>query len=194
MTLSALGIFSAAGAGGVQGDYELIESVILGSNQASITFSSLATYASTYKHLQIRMVARSTTAIESRLAIMRFNNDSGTNYSFHAVQAYSDGTLAVRAEGGANTSAVYAFSLPAASITSNVFGSGVVDILDAFSTTKNKTVRGLGGYMGGTPGFWQSIGLWSSAWRNTAAITSIAIDVDSDFLAGSRFSLYGIKG
>jgi hypothetical protein len=52
-----LGILSAAGAGGgVAGDYELISSEILGTTAASVTFSSLGDYSSTYKHLQIRAV------------------------------------------------------------------------------------------------------------------------------------------
>jgi hypothetical protein len=58
-----LGILSAAGAGGggpLASDYELISTQILTSPQSSITFSSLGTYSSTYKHLQVRAVARST--------------------------------------------------------------------------------------------------------------------------------------
>jgi hypothetical protein len=194
MTLSALGIFSAAGAGGgPAGAYELISTTILGSDQDSVTFD-VSTLASTYRHLQVRLVARATTSTESRIVWLRYNGDSATNYSWHALLAYSDGTLAVRSEAVANTTVAAAFSIPAASIGSNIFGSGVIDILDAFSTTKNKTTRTLGGYMGGTGAFQQSVSLFSSAWRNTAAITSIEVNADNNFLAGSRFSLYGIRG
>jgi len=193
MTLSALGIFSAAGAGGVQGDYELISTTILGSDQDSVTFD-VSSLASTYKHLQVRLVARATTATQSRIMFLRFNGDSATNYSWHNLIGFSDGSFRVISEAVANTTIAAALSIPAASIGSNVFGSGVIDILDPFSTTKNKTTRTLGGFMGGTGGFEQSVGLFSSAWRNTAAITSIEVNSDNNFLTGSRFSIYGIKG
>jgi hypothetical protein len=193
MTLSALGIFSAAGAGEVGGTYELISTTILGSDQDSVTFD-VSSLASTYKHLQLRVVARATTSTESRTMWLRYNGDSGTNYNWHALVAFSDGTLAVRSEAAPNSSVAAVSNIPAASIGANIFGSSVVDILDPFSTTKNKTSRGLGGFMGGTAGFQQSIGLLSSAWRNTAAITSIQVNSDNNFLAGSRFSLYGIRG
>jgi hypothetical protein len=84
MSLFPLGILSAAGAGGVGATYELIESQILGSNQSSITFSSLATYASTYKHLQIRAAGKgSGNSFEETNVNLRFNGDTGSNYSAH---------------------------------------------------------------------------------------------------------------
>jgi hypothetical protein len=79
------------------------------------------------------------------------------------------------------------------SSTSNAFSTSVIDILDAYSSTKNKTVRILGGFADGAN---SRMRLGSGAWLNTASITSISItDGESQsFVAGSRFSLYGIKG
>jgi hypothetical protein len=187
MTLSALGIFSAAGAGGVAGDYELIQTQILGSNQASITFSNLGNFSAVYKHLQIRVTARLTFSDIERTLNLRMNGDTGTNYSAHGLLGTGSSVISY---GYANYGAIEISSFPAASATANAFGGAVVDILDAYSTTKNKTVRSLGG-ASTSP----QIRLSSGVWRSTNALTSITlIDTTSNLVTGSRFSLYGIRG
>ena len=74
--------------------------------------------------------------------------------------------------------------------TASAFGGGVVDILDPYSTTKNKTIRGLGGLAA------TNIALRSGSWASTDSVTSITCLPFSggNWVAGSRFSLYGIKG
>jgi hypothetical protein len=192
MTLSALGIFSAAGvSGAVASDYELIESYILGSSQSSITFSSLGTYSSTYKHLQIRAVGRVTDSeFGSGDGInVRFNGDSGANYSNH--QLFGTGSSVLSNAASSQNQTILQRFTDAAS-TANAYGAVVCDILDSFSTTKNKTIRLLGGNANNS----SFIFLNSGAWYNTASITSIylAPNVGTNFATGSRFSLYGIKG
>ncbi len=186
-----LGILSAAGAGGgAVGDYELIETQILGSSQTGITFSSLATYASTYKHLQIRYTARSSiSGTQDGGTGIRLNGDSGSNYSSHNL--IGNGSTV---SSNAFTSQTYMFSQTINGNTSaaDAFGAGVIDLLDCYSTTKNKTLRWLNGFTGSVSG----IRLGSGAWLNTASVTSITIDArdGNSYLTGSRFSLYGIKG
>jgi hypothetical protein len=186
MTLSALGIFSAAGAGGAPaGAYELIETYILGSAQPSVTFSSLGTYSSTYKHLQLRMTLRQdTNANEVRV---RLNGDAGSNYRTHFLEGTGS---AVNSSGYAATYAGGYYAAASGDIA-NVFGAAVLDLLDPYSTTKNKTLRNLGGHAGS----FDSIFLTSNLWINTASLTSIEIlAITSNWVSGSRFSLYGIKG
>jgi hypothetical protein len=187
MTLSALGIFSAAGAGGVAGaTYELIETQILGSSQASITFSNLGTYSSTYKHLQVRAVSKSNHAAVWEVGRISVNGDFAGNYSSHNL--YGNGSI-VGANGETNGSSAY-FATSGATTSTN-FGPQVIDFLDPYSTTKNKTFRALSGSMGAT-----EIRLSSGAWRNNAAITSITLwtFAGTAWLTGSRFSIYGIRG
>jgi hypothetical protein len=189
MTLSALGIFSAAGAGGVfASDYELISSQILGSTQSSITFSSLSSYSSTYKHLQIRAVARSTVATTNMGYKIRFNGGASTDYSFHRIQGNGS---SVSSYGDANPTYFYISNgIIGSTGTANAFGVTVIDFLDAFSTTKNKTMRNLNAAQ-------SQIALDSAGWYDTAAIDSIVMETDTgspDFIAGSRFSIYGLKG
>jgi hypothetical protein len=188
VTLSALGIFSAAGAGGgALSDYELITTQILGTAASSITFSGLAAYASTYKHLQIRAVARDTnTAATIRNSVMTFNADTTSYYSHGLAGDGSSVTSAAISTSTAGYPMIYY-----SGGTSQIYGVGVIDILDAFSTTKNKTVRGLSG-VGASGGL---ILLASFAYFDTQAISSIEFfSTGSQWAIGSRFSIYGIKG
>ena len=192
MTLSALGIFSAAGAGGVAAvsEYELIESTILTSSQASVTFSSLGTYSSTYKHLQIRFVARSDRNQNADSSFMRFNGDTGSNYSWHSLRVAD--TSAVASEAATAQSYMRSGRLASDTTTASVFAASIIDILDPYSTSKNTTIRYFDGFMAATSNW---IELGSGAWYNTSALTSITLDqvFGTNFVSGSRFSLYGLK-
>jgi hypothetical protein len=79
--LIPFGILSAAGAGG---GYELIETQILGSDAASVTFSSLGSYSSVYKHLQLRWTARTTRVATETQIFLRTNSNNSANYSSHS--------------------------------------------------------------------------------------------------------------
>lgn len=187
--LIPLGIIASAGVSA--GSFDLLETQVLTGSAASVTFSSLSTYASTYKHLQIRMTARSDRAGTNESHFyLRFNADSGANYRHH----YLTGTGSTVASGDPTSSfpnGVFSFfGVTAATSATNNFGASVLDILDPFETTKNKTVRILNGSTD-----LNRIALGSGAWFNTSATSSLAIhSVYGNFITGSRFSLYGIKG
>jgi hypothetical protein len=179
-----LGFFATAGAGGAAGSFDLLETQLISSTTASLTFSSLSTYASTYQHLQIRAVAKTDRGgATNDNIIMRFNGDSATNYSCHNVRGSSGSVTS-----GANANETKIICRAVGGNDGN-FGAVVIDILDAFETTKYKTTRSLGGYAT------DIVELGSGSWRNTAALSSILLDQDvgSNFLTGSRFSLYGWK-
>jgi hypothetical protein len=187
MALFPLGILSAAGAGGADlGSYDLLETQILGSAQASVVFSSLGTYSSTYKHLQIRYATRTTVAADRDPIVMRFNADTGSNYAHHQLFTNGSGPFS---EAFTSQTRMRAGEVTGANPTSTIFGASVVDILDPYSTTKNKTVRTFTGTQSFT-------GLFSGVYLSTSSTTSLTLlpSSASNFVAGSRFSLYGIKG
>jgi hypothetical protein len=193
MTLSALGIFSAAGAGGVafSSDYELIQTALVsGSSTSTVTFSSLGTYSSTYKHLQIRSLAKGSAAFSSGNVRLRFNSDTGNNYAIHKLIGANSAVTALASTSRSSTIASLAFN----SGTANAFSGGVCDILDAYSASKNKTTRLLSNTRADSTT--EFIQLVSGAWFNTASITDIGLDLEDggNFVAGSRFSIYGIRG
>jgi hypothetical protein len=189
MTLSALGIFSAAGAGGVafSSDYELISTTTLGTATPSVTFSSLGDYSSTYKHLQVRWVARSSNATAGVGVFSRLNGDSGSNYFWHYLSG--NGSAVSSSNSGSTTRALTGVAA-AASSTSDAFGAGVIDLLDTYAT-KNKTFRTLTGNQSSS---FTRVELESALWNNTASVTSWEVICESgNFVAGSRFSIYGIR-
>jgi len=181
--LLPLGILASASGGA---DYELISTTVLGSAQASVTFDVTA-FASTYKHLQLRIVAQGTTANDS--ADLYFNNDSGSNYAWHSL--YGDGS-AVNTDNATNRSAGIPECPALLGSSYGVFSFAVIDILDAFSTSKFKTIRHINGRAVSSGNF---IAQDSGLWRSTTATTSIKLQGRSyNINTGSRFSLYGLKG
>ena len=192
MTLSALGIFSAAGAGGVpafSSDYELISTTILGSNTPSVTFSSLGTYSSTYKHLQVRMVTRTVRTEVNDSIISRFNGDTGSNYAWQRL--FGNGS-SVASGGGTSQTSILTGETSGNTNTTSAFMTTVIDILDPYSTTKNKTIR----FLNGGAASFNHIQLGTGLWMTTSSVTSFALEPlnSANFLTGSRFSLYGIRG
>jgi len=197
--LIPFGVLSAAAFAPFDSDYELIASEILGSSQASVTFSSLGDYSSTYKHLQIRVVAKTDRASEATdsLRLIVNGNTTNTSYASHILLGTGSNVFSDAATGDvAGTRTVG--QLAATEAPAGVYYPTVIDILDPFSTTKNKTTRSLTGT--DAPDFGGSrarmIELRSNLFLSTSSVTSLELNkrFGSNFVAGSRFSLYGIKG
>jgi hypothetical protein len=190
MSLFPLGILSAAGAGGevsVLSDYELITSTILGSSQSSVTFD-VSTYGSAYKHLQIRYTARSTRAAVADNLAVRFNGVTTDSYSHHRL--LTEGST-VNSYSGSSAGYMLGDSTVGNTATTGAFSAGVIDILDPYSTSKNTTIRIFCGHAVSSA---NAIELVSGAFYNTAALTSTEIyALTGNLLAGSRFSIYGVK-
>lgn len=178
--------------------FDSIATTTLGSSQTTVTFSSIP---STYKHLQIRCLAKSTgSAGEDRMSSqMRFNGDTSANYASHYLKG--NGTSATA--GAVTSSTVIDYAglswIPDSwSGYANIWGVAIMDILDYTSTNKAKTLRVLSGYnSNGTNTTGNNISLTSGLWFKTPeAINSISIicDQSQSFIAGSTFALYGIKG
>jgi len=167
--------------------FQSISTVTVGAGGASdVTFSSIP---ATYTHLQLRGITRSTRVITQTAFKVRFNSDSGSNYSYHGL--YGDGSSA-QADAGASTTYIQLPRFSGESATAGIFGAGIIDILDYANTNKNKTLRALAGVDRNGGG---DIWLNSGAWYNTNAITSITLTEAStgDFAQYSQWALYGIK-
>lgn len=168
--------------------YESIATTTLSSSAATITFSSIP---STYTHLQVRGIARDTSAGTTEIdIIMRYNGDSGTNYAFHYLYGNGSATGATGLGTRSDPRAGLAVNNGA---LANTFGVVVADILDYKNTNKYKTTRVLAGTDRNGAG---TVVVESNLWNNTAAITQIDLTVSggSSFATYSSFALYGIKG
>jgi hypothetical protein len=164
-------------------DFELIESVFVSSNTASISFNNLNQYATDYKHLQVRMIARSAT-INANVH-MRFNGVSTSSYSSHFVLGGGGGSAS--SANDINASRI----IQVCNLPPTHFAVSILDILDAFSITKNKTTRRLGGFS--VDGGLMQVSLASGAFYSTTPTSSLTIFGDVDLSVGSRISLYGIR-
>ena len=186
------GLLSGAGAPASTTSYESIATVTVGSGgQSSISFTSIP---STYKHLQVRWIARTNRANALDAIDLQFNSDTSQgNYVRHEL----DGNGA-----SASSSAGYPQSgnypywityVAGNNATSGVFGAGVIDILDYANTNKYKTSRSLGGYDNNGSGY---VNLFSHLYMVTTAISSLQLtsSLASGFQEYSKFALYGIKG
>lgn len=186
------GLFSS-GTVAATNSYESIATVSVGAGgTSSIDFTSIP---STYKHLQIRLIARSAVANIQQNLQMRINGDTGSNYSWH--QLIGDSQTAY-AQSSANTTTITNIAtVPGATEGANIFTVAVIDILDYADTNKYKTIRSLNGKEDNTAGTTNgTIALCSGGWRSTSAITSLSIysGGSANLVQYSQAALYGIKG
>lgn len=169
----------------VAGDFQSIATTVVDATaDLTVTFSDIP---STFKHLQIRAIALSNS--DSVPVLMRFNSDSGSNYSWHTLNG--QGSVAGSGAGASASSVILTLNANRGLNASNPWGY-VIDILDYTDTNKYTTVRALHGadYAGSG-----EINLTSGNWRNTAAVSTITFSMaSSGFNQYSHFALYGIRG
>ena len=167
--------------------YESIATALGTGSSGTITFSSIP---ATYKHLQIRYIGRNS-ATGGTLATLRMRvNGYTSNYPLHRILGNGSAASAY-----GTTAEVYIqdiMLMPTNSAGANIYGAGVIDILDYANTNKFKTVRSLTGTDLNGSG---QIILGSGLYQQTTAITSITLEANGvNWLTNSSFALYGIKG
>ena len=178
-----------AGVGGVKaGSFHSIATTNITTNTASVTFSSIP---ATFKHLQIRFIARTnqTGDVTGSYLTWTFNSDTAANYVWHVTKG--DGSI-VNSAAIVDSAVTYSERITSSFQSSNVFGAGCIDILDYANTNKFKTHRTLAAWDSNGSG---QIAFNSGLWRSTSAINQITIyPAANDFVQYSSFALYGIKG
>jgi hypothetical protein len=165
--------------------YDKIEAQTLGSAASSVTFSTIP---GTYTDLVLVIDTRSssTSASDTKLYV-NFNSDTGSNYS--QTFLFGNGSTAGSSR-ASNQAFIYAGDISATGGSSYAGRSNVILQIQNYSnSTTNKTLLS----RVNSPNVLVEavVGLW----RNTAAITSITLDLEStpQFIATSTFTLYGIK-
>jgi hypothetical protein len=166
--------------------YTPIATTTLGSAAASYTFSSIA---GTYTDLVLIVQGRSTrTADEYSALQLRFNSDTGSNYSFTCLLGSG---LTAASERGSNQTSMRVSRFDTSVSSNTSMGTSIVQIQNYSNSTTNKTTISRGSQ---AIEFFE-VNAFASLWRNTAAITSITLltDTGENFAAGSTFTLYGIQ-
>jgi hypothetical protein len=157
--------------------YEKIATTTLGSDSATVTFSSIS---SAYTDLVV--VCNFGNTASDIVSFIRFNGDSGSNYSNTKILGSNTTTASQR-----DSSITYA------KITDNVTANTltmntVINIQNYSNTTTYKTAlvryNNAGVIVQGIV----------NLWRNTAAINQIQFgNSSSNYRTGSTFTIYGIK-
>jgi len=187
--------------------FDSIGTVIPSSGSSVVTFSNIP---QTYTHLQIRAVTANTnsgTTVGDDSIYMRFNGDSGSNYSLHSI----NGGL-----GAANSTTIITKSSTSASSfdwwyagaawqSANSAGGAavstyIIDILEYTNTSKYKAVKTLFGFEANSTstnaGVLLGSGLWFKAGSGVTsdAITTISFTLAANsFSSTTRYALYGVK-
>jgi hypothetical protein len=159
--------------------YEPISTQTLGSAVPTVTFSSIP---STYTDLVLVYEAGNSGDIYDG-TFARFNGDTGSNYSWTYLLGNGSSAISGRESSVTRTGA-------GASGASR--GMSTIQLMNYANTTTYKTIltrRSVVDASGNSMG--AEVGLW----RSTAAISTVALTVQSgtNFDAGSTFTLYGIK-
>ena len=119
---------------------------------------------------------------------ININGDSSSTVPNHAL--YADGSSPYSGYNSDSRINVIPQTVPSSSATANVYGTMIMDIFDYTNVNKFKTFRGLTGADVNGGGI---IGLFSAAWQNTNAITSIKIGTNEAYTSYSQIALYGVK-
>ena len=166
--------------------YVKLDKVTVGTATPSVTFSSISgIYTDLFVAMNIQGVAGSGSGANT--VFVTFNGDTTSGlYSRTILLADSGGAQSSRTTGQNKINLGNAFESASASST---FGTMLLNVQNYSNTTTFKTV--LNRYASNADRVGAVVGLW----RNTNAITSLTITVDSstgNIATGSTFSLYGI--
>jgi hypothetical protein len=157
--------------------YDLIASTTLAASSPSVVFGSIP-----QGYRDLILVITGSASVDNTFG-MRFNGDTGTNYSY--LDAFGNGSSPSSA---ASTDTRFLLTV------NGTFGAGNhqfnTQIMDYSATDKHKTGMTRNALSGSAfPG----VGMVAARWASTAAITSMSIFPGSGQLnTGSTFSLYGV--
>jgi hypothetical protein len=161
--------------------YEPIATTTLGSATATVTFSTISG-----AYTDLVLVCNIAQAASNNSLRIRYNSDTGSNYSFTTLSG--DGSTASSGRDSNLTSGLVANTTGSTSLVLAV----IAHIQNYSNATTYKTHIGRGNRASSETD--ATVGLW----RNTAAITTIELAMGStfpsnNFASGSTFTLYGIK-
>ena len=155
--------------------YEPIATATGTGSSDTVTFSTIS---GTYTDLIVVCSTKVTSGGITSLGV-RFNSDTGNNYSYTLLQG--DGSTAVSQRQSNTDQLIWGITNGGEQTIS------ILHIQNYSNATTYKTALGRGNSAGALVR--ASVGLW----RNTNAITSVSILAAVNFATTSNFTLYGIK-
>ena len=170
-----------------------IATTTLGSDTATVTFTSTDDGQvgdfSQYMDLVLISYCRNARAdTNGATYFIRFNNDSGSNYTYQRLEG--NGSAAAASTSAATTNVPLGL-VPKDNDAANVYSAGVAHIFDINSGKYKSAVAQNASDWDGEG----KVQLTAGTWKSQAAITEIDIYASSfgyDINAGSMFSLFGV--
>ena len=154
--------------------YEPIATNTLGSATSTVTFSSISG-----SYTDLVLIIDGTVGSNSGIQL-KFNSDSGSNYSF--TRMTGDGTSTSSDRSSSATFAELGYYL------SSARNMNILQIMNYSNSTTYKTLLNRANAQTANIGTQAYVEMW----RSTSAITSISISASGQFSSGSTFTLYGI--
>lgn len=170
--------------------WAVIAETVLAATATSVSFTSIP---ATFSALQVVAQGRTDRVLARDAILVRFNNDSGANY-YDEQSLFLD--TAVSGSGSAAATSGNAGRFCAASAPASVAGLIVVTVPAYTGTTFHKTwVAQSFDSQSNATGGQENVAI-GGRWASTAAITRLDLlpSVGPNFLAGSTFTLYGLRG
>ena len=163
--------------------YDLIASTTLAAATTEVLFGSLP---ATYRDLVVVLSGINTT--DDVTWSMKFNSDSGANYSYVVARALFSTTVSSNTASSQTSMFIAGWS----------YGQGttnptpvLINIMDYSATDKHKTI--LNRFQTQRNNGEEEVGMLAGRWASTSAITSISLFPNTSTLkAGTTASLYGI--
>jgi hypothetical protein len=165
--------------------FELIASSTVGSGgAASIDFTSIP---STYTDLVVKCSIRDTTGGVGAYLYLRFNNDSGSNYSSKTIEG--NGSAANSYSNTSQTKMLF-WNTNGGGATSNTFGNAELYVPNYLSSNQKSVSMDTVAETNATV---QYMDLVAGIWTGTSAINQLTLLPDAGFAQYSTAYLYGVK-
>jgi hypothetical protein len=169
-------------------NFVLLEKIVVGAAGASgVTFSGIPQTG--YTDLVVKMSCRFDLPYDQANLNIRFNSDSGANYSTRRLK----GTGAITFSDSSSAATTMIFQYGAGdTLTANTFSNGDLYIPN-YTSSNYKSVSGdIVIESNSATNYVNYLALQAGLWSNTAAITSITIGCDGNWKQYSTFYLYGV--
>lgn len=165
--------------------YQIGTTTVGAGGASSVTFSSIP---STYDHLQVRFMTKDTYSVSADFVSFTITGNGTNTWRNH--YAVGNGSTFT----GGSTANIIVYSTPNShSSLANMFGTGIIDLVDYKNTTKNKVFRIFNGLELNTNNTLSRVTYQTLLKVDTAAINSLTFTADLNFAQYTRFDLYGIK-
>lgn len=188
LTLGMLGLISDTAT------YEHITTIRVTSTVSTITFSNVAALAAQgrYNHFELRILGRNANANAFGIAQVRVNTDATSSYRVSRLRAGSTNVAGVTSLSSViDLETSFYINISGAANDTGVFSPGIVTFLNI--ATPGIIPSSLSLSSRATNDNWETL-YRQGAYVGSETLSSLTVNSTAGLVAGSSYSLYGIRG